>query len=102
MSLTKCAVVIVKLSIKSELFDKAIEPELRERHMQVVNACHASLGINIGPVVTTEKALGVSLIEGSSGSSWGGIECPDSLVKAGEKLKEAEMENPVKSPSICI
>ena len=25
MSLTKCAVVIVKLSIKSELFDKAIE-----------------------------------------------------------------------------
>ncbi len=71
------------------LFDRGIDNQLRERHMQVANACYASLGLDIGPVVTTEKSLGVFLRQGPSGSSWGGVEYPDCLLKAGEKLKDA-------------
>ncbi len=70
------------------LFDKALEPELIARQLHVVNACHASMGLDVGPIVTTDKALGISCTKGSSGSSWGGIAFPDSLLRAGEKLKE--------------
>ncbi len=70
------------------LFDKAIEPDLLERHIQVINACRATLGVNIGPMVTTDAPLQISLRKGSSGSSWGEIGVPDSLLRAGERLKE--------------
>ena len=45
MSLTKCAVVIVKLSIKSELFDKAIE-FIKERIVET-RACEGRLKCEI-------------------------------------------------------
>ena len=71
------------------LLDAGIEPELLQRHLQVIDACRASLGIPIGPVLTSELPLGVSLQKGASGSSWGTIARPDVLLRAGEQLVAA-------------
>ncbi|MCX5941274.1 MAG: DUF3326 domain-containing protein [Cyanobium sp. LacPavin_0818_WC50_MAG_67_9] len=71
------------------LLDCGIEPELVLRHRQVIDACRASLGLPIGPVLSSELPLGVSLQIGSSGSSWGTIERPDVLLRAGEQLVAA-------------
>jgi hypothetical protein len=71
------------------LFDAGIEPELRLRHRQVIDACRASLGLTIGPVLSSEVPLGVSLRLGPSGTSWGSLERPDALLRAGERLVAA-------------
>jgi hypothetical protein len=68
------------------LLDAGIEPDLRARQLQAAEACRATLGLAIGPVVTTEASLGVGLSRGPSGSSWGSLERPDALLRAGEKL----------------
>ncbi len=69
------------------LLDAGIEEELKQYHLQVVDACRATLGINVGPVSITEEPLNISLIRGSSGASWGELENPEVLLKAGENLK---------------
>ena len=69
------------------LLDAGIEQELRLRHLQVADACRASLGLEIGPVVTTEMPLEVSLSRGPSGASWGQLGRPDALLRAGEQLR---------------
>ena len=71
------------------LFDAGIEAELLLRHRQVIEACRASLGLPIGPIVQTEAPLEVSLQLGNSGSSWGTIGRPDALLRGGEKLVAA-------------
>jgi hypothetical protein len=71
------------------LLDAGIEPELRARQLQAAEACRATLGLTIGPVVTSDVPLGVGLSLGPSGSSWGGLERPDALLRAGEKLVAA-------------
>jgi hypothetical protein len=71
------------------LLDAAIEPELRLRHLQVADACRASLGLTIGPVLDSDVPLGVSLHTGPSGASWGSLQRPDALLRAGERLREA-------------
>ncbi len=71
------------------LIDAGLEPELRLRHRQVADACRASLGLTLGPVVTTEASLEVSLSLGPSGASWGRLGRPDQLLRAGERLREA-------------
>jgi hypothetical protein len=71
------------------LLDRGIEPELRARQLQAAEACRATLGLAIGPVLVTDLALGVSLSLGPSGSSWGTLERPDVLLRAGEKLVAA-------------
>jgi hypothetical protein len=71
------------------LLDAGIEPELLLRHRQVIDACRASLGLPIGPVLETDVALQVSLQLGESGSSWGTIARPDALLRAGERLVAA-------------
>jgi len=71
------------------LLDAGLESDLRKRHLQVADGCVASLGLNIGPVITTERAIRINLKKGLSGSSWGNIEEPDVLLRAAEKLKEA-------------
>ena len=71
------------------LLDAGIEPELRARQLQAAEACRATLGLSIGPVVSTDVPLGVGLSLGPSGSSWGSLERPDALLRAGEKLVEA-------------
>ena len=71
------------------LLDAGIEAELAQRQIQVAEGCRASLGLEIGPVVTTDQPLEVQLEQGSSGSSWGRLGCPDALLRAGERLKNA-------------
>jgi hypothetical protein len=69
------------------LLDAGIEPELCQRHLQVADGCRATLGIEIGPVVSSDVPLGVHLGLGQSGASWGTLERPDALLRAGERLK---------------
>ncbi len=69
------------------LLDAGIEDSLRLRHLQVAEGCRASLGLEIGPVVTTDRPLEVSLSSGPSGMSWGRLGHPDALLRAGERLK---------------
>jgi hypothetical protein len=71
------------------LFDAGIEPELRQRHLQVADGCRATLGLDIGPVVTTAVPLEVSLSLGASGVSWGQLGQPQALLQAGRQLKAA-------------
>ena len=71
------------------LLDAGLESDLKKRHLQVVDGCVASLGLDIGPIITTETALSINLEKGLSGSSWGNIEEPDVLLRGAEKLKKA-------------
>ena len=68
------------------IFDCSIDHEILVRHIQVADACVATLGINIDSIVMTEKPLGVSFSNGSLGISSGYISNPDSLIDAGKKL----------------
>ena len=70
------------------LLDAGLESDLRKRHLQVADGCVASLGLDVGPVITTERAIQINLKKGLSGSSWGNIEEPDALLRGAKKLKE--------------
>ena len=71
------------------LLDAGIEPELAQRQIQVAEACRATLGLEIGPVLSTDAPLGVHLERGASGASWGSLDRPDALLRAGERLRTA-------------
>ena len=71
------------------LLDAGIEPELAQRQIQVAEGCRASLGLDIGPVMSTDAPLDVTLERGASGASWGRLGSPDALLRAGERLKQA-------------
>jgi hypothetical protein len=71
------------------LLDGAIEEPLQLRHRQVADACRASLGLAIGPVMVSDAPLGVRLSSGRSGASWGRLERPDALLRAGQALVAA-------------
>ena len=71
------------------LLDAGLESDLKKRHLQVADGCVASLGLDIGPIITTERAIQINLKKSLSGSSWGNIEEPDVLLRAAEKLKKA-------------
>ena len=79
----------VRLQKVGLLLDAGLEPDLRKRHLQVADGCVASLGLDVGPVITTERAIRINLNKGLSGSSWGNIEEPEVLLRGAEKLKEA-------------
>lgn len=68
------------------VFDTAIEPDLRLRHLQVMDAVRATLGLELTDYAITDQPLGVTLRLAESGSSWGTIANPDSLLRAAEKL----------------
>ena len=71
------------------LLDAGIEAELAQRQIQVAEACRATLGLDIGSVLRSDQPLGVSLDRGASGASWGRLEHPDALLRAGERLHDA-------------
>ncbi len=71
------------------LLDAGLEPELVLRHRQVAEACRASLGLRLGPVLTSDEPLEVTLSLGPSGSSWGRLGRPGALLRAGEALVAA-------------
>jgi hypothetical protein len=68
------------------LFDRAISPELRQRHLQVADAARATLGLDLTEYVVTDASLDVGLRSASSGATWGTIGNPDSLLRAAEQL----------------
>ncbi len=71
------------------LLDAGLESDLKKRHIQVADGCVASLGLDIGPIMSTESALRINLRRGLSGSSWGNIEEPGVILRCAEKLKDA-------------
>ncbi|MEA5470456.1 DUF3326 domain-containing protein [Spirulina sp. 06S082] len=68
------------------LLDRAIEPELRLRHIQAADAARATLGLDLTDYILTDAPLGVELRSASSGASWGTLNNPGSLLRAAEKL----------------
>jgi hypothetical protein len=68
----------------SLILDRAIEPELLQRHLQAADAARATLGLDIGGYIITDQPLGVELKTAASGSSWGTLERLDSLLRATE------------------
>ena len=70
------------------IFDSSIEHQILVRHLQVADACVATLGINVDSYVLTKKPLGIILDSDSSKVSCGLIENPDTLIEAGKTLIE--------------
>lgn len=68
------------------LLDQGIEPELRDRHLQVADAARATLGLEIADYVVTDAPLEVELRTAASGATWGTIRQPDSLLRGAETL----------------
>ena len=69
------------------IFDSEIESNLLTRHLQVADACIATLGINLSSYVITNHPIGVVLSDTRSGvSSSGYIKNPDELINAAERL----------------
>lgn len=68
------------------VLDLTIEPELKLRQLQAADAVRATLGLDLTDYVVTDAPLGVSLQTAASGSTWGTIQNPDSLLRAAEKL----------------
>jgi hypothetical protein len=67
------------------ILDRAIEPELRWRHLQAADAARATLGLDLTDYVVTDTPLQVTLQTASSGASWGTIAHPDSLLRAANR-----------------
>ena len=67
------------------VYDAAIEPDLKLRHHQVVQAAKATLGLDIVAEVVTERPLGVQITEAPSGASCGTLAQPQALLQAAGK-----------------
>jgi hypothetical protein len=68
------------------ILDRAIESDLRWRHLQAADATKATLGLNLTDYVVTDRPLKVELRQATGGASWGTIGNPESLLQAGSKL----------------
>ena len=68
------------------IFDKNIENEILLRHLQVADACIATLGITIASYVITEEPVGIVISDELSGLSSGYVRNPETLIKAGKSL----------------
>ena len=70
------------------IFDCGIEHDILVRHLQVADACVATLGINVSTYVVTKKPIGVLIDSDSSKVSSGIVKNPDTLIEAGKYLIE--------------
>ena len=68
------------------ILDQGIEEDLRWRHLQVADGARATLGLTLTDYVITDEPLGVELRLADSGTSWGTIANPESLLRAADKL----------------
>lgn len=68
------------------ILDQGIEADLQLRHLQAADAARATLGLSIVGAVETDCPLSVALQTATSGSTWGTIQRPDSLLRAAELL----------------
>ncbi|MGK7891427.1 MAG: DUF3326 domain-containing protein [Leptolyngbyaceae cyanobacterium] len=68
------------------VLDRAIEADLKLRHLQAADAARATLGLTLTDYVVTDTDLGVTLQTAPSGATWGTIQRPDSLLRAVDTL----------------
>lgn len=68
------------------ILDQGIEQDLQLRHLQAADAARATLGIDVVAAVQTDQPLGVNLKTADSGTTWGTIQHPDSLLRAADTL----------------
>ena len=68
------------------IFDKKIENEILLRHLQVADACIATLGIDVTSYVITDEPVGIVISDELSGLSSGYVRNPETLIKAGKSL----------------
>lgn len=71
------------------LFDAAVPPEARLRHIQAAEASQATLGLSVSHTTTTSEPLHVTLAASPSGASWGHISNPGALLHAAQELLSA-------------
>jgi len=75
------------------VLDQGIEPDLRLRQLQAAEATRATLGLTLTDYVVTDAPLGVCLKTAASGSTWGTLQNPDSLLRAVERaITQAKAE----------
>ncbi|KAK1412042.1 hypothetical protein QVD17_32994 [Tagetes erecta] len=78
------------------VLDAGIEEELRIRHLQVVDATRASLGLPILEYIVTDTPLEVEKwVDPKNGQATGRIKHPDSLLRAVQSLCHRSMVNAV-------
>ena len=77
------------------VLDAGIEPELRLRHQQAIDATRATLGLEIVAITTTDQPLGVTVRNAHSGASWGTLDQPDSLLRAADRLRRDSRVNAI-------
>nr|XP_043624700.1 uncharacterized lipoprotein syc1174_c-like [Erigeron canadensis] len=78
------------------VLDAGIEEELRIRHLQVVDATRASLGLPVLEYVVTDRPLEVEKwVDPKNGRATGRIKHPDSLLRAVQSLCDRSMVNAV-------
>jgi hypothetical protein len=71
------------------IFDKGMEDTLRVRHLQVINAARATLGIDVQDVVVTAVPWEIrTQLSVESGASWGTVEATKALGDAAKFLLE--------------
>jgi Protein of unknown function (DUF3326) len=71
------------------VIDRALEPDLRLRHLQAADAVRATLGLTLTDAILTDEPLDVTLATADSGATWGTIQAPDSLLRAAEASIQA-------------
>ncbi|KAK4533902.1 hypothetical protein CCYA_CCYA20G4784 [Cyanidiococcus yangmingshanensis] len=70
------------------VFDAAIPPRLRERHLQVCDAVRATLGIQVVAYTVTRQPVVFRCGIREDGSSYGIVESPNELIEAAASLLE--------------
>ncbi|MGF1461027.1 MAG: DUF3326 domain-containing protein [Leptolyngbyaceae cyanobacterium] len=74
------------------ILDAGIETPLRWRHLQAADAARATLGLAMTDYVVTDCPVGVTLRTAESGSTWGTIAYPDTLLRAAARLLQIGAE----------
>lgn len=68
------------------VIDRAVEHELKLRHLQVADAAQATLGLDVAGYMVTEQYLGVTLEKTETGASTGTLSNPETLLNAAHVL----------------
>ncbi len=68
------------------VLDAGIPADLQQRHIQVIQAAQATLGLDIGPWRLTRQPLGISISHSPSGASQGSLAHPEALLEAAQEL----------------
>jgi len=69
------------------LLDQGLSAEQVLHHHHVIQAAQSTLGLSMGPVLTTDEPVQLNLMQARTGSSWGTVRNPGTLLRGGELLK---------------